>query len=163
MTPSASTRSRLIIAASFGTALVLSVMPGPVWAEQFRPDWAALVLIYWCIAIPQRVSVGTGWTVGLALDVLNGSLLGQHALALSIIAYLAVRLHTQLRVFPRWQQAASVLLLLMVNYLSVLWVRALIDQAPATWSYWTPSIVGALIWPWLFVIMRDVRRRWAVS
>jgi rod shape-determining protein MreD len=163
MTLSDTSRSRLIIAASFGVALVLAVMPGPIWAEQFRPDWTALVLIYWCIAVPQRVSVGTGWTVGLALDVLNGSLLGQHALALGTIAYLAGRLHTQLRVFPRWQQAASVLLLLLVNYLAVLWVRALIDQAPASWSYWTPSIVGALVWPWLFVILRDVRRRWKVG
>ncbi len=163
MTLPAPARSRLVVAASFGVALTLAVMPGPNWADPFRPDWTALVLIYWCIAVPQRVSVGTGWIAGLALDVLNGSLLGQHALALSAIAYLAVRFHTQLRVFPRWQQAASVLLLLLVNYLAVLWVRALIDQAPASWTYWTPSIVGTIVWPWLFVIMRDVRRRWQVS
>ncbi len=157
------TRSRLIIVASFGVALILAISPGPDWAEQFRPDWVGLVLIYWCMAVPQRVGVGTGWLAGLILDVLNGALLGQYALAKSVIAFLTVRFHLQLRMFPRWQQAASVLLLIAINYLLVLWARALAGEAPASWSYWTPSIVSMLIWPWLFVILRDVRRRWNVS
>ncbi len=156
-------RSRLIIATSFGVALILAISPGPDWAEQFRPDWVGLVLIYWCLAVPQRVGVGTGWLVGLTLDVLNGALLGQYALAKSVIAFLTVRFHLQLRMFPRWQQAASVLLLIAINYLLVLWARSLAGEAPASWSYWTPSIVSMLAWPWLFVILRDVRRRWHVS
>jgi len=157
------TRSRLIIAASFLVALVLSILPWPVWTEQFRPDWVALVLIYWCIALPTRVGVGTAWSVGLMLDVLYGSMLGENALAKSLIAFLAVRFHLQLRMFPRWQQAAVVLLLVIVNNLLVLWVKHLAGQAPSTWSYLTPSIVSMLLWPWLFVILRDIRRHGNVS
>jgi rod shape-determining protein MreD len=157
------TRSRLIIAASFLVALVLSILPWPVWTEQFRPDWVALVLIYWCIALPTRVGVGTAWNVGLMLDVLYGSMLGENALAKSLIAFLAVRFHLQLRMFPRWQQAAVVLLLVIVNNLLVLWVKHLAGQAPSTWSYLTPSIVSMLLWPWLFVILRDIRRHGNVS
>jgi len=156
-------RSRLIIAASFLVALVLSILPWPVWTEQFRPDWVALVLIYWCMALPTRVGVGTAWSVGLMLDVLYGSMLGENALAKSLIAFLTVRFHLQLRMFPRWQQAVVVLLLVAANNLLVLWIKNLAGQAPSTWSYLTPSIVSMLLWPWLFVILRDIRRHGNVS
>ena len=151
-------RGRLIILATFLVALVLSILPWPVWTEQFRPDWVALVLIYWCIALPTRVGVGTGFSVGLILDVLYGSLLGENALAKSVIAFLAVHMHLQLRMYPRWQQAVVVLLLVAVNNLLVLWIKHLAGASPSTWSYLTPSIVSMLIWPWLFVILRDIRR-----
>ncbi len=156
-------RGRLTIAASFLVALLLAIVPGPEWAEPFRPEWVGLVLIYWCIATPQRVGVGMGWLVGLILDVLYGSLLGQHALAKAVIAYLAVRFHPQLRMFPPWQQAVSVMVLVAINHLLVLWARELAEQTPVTWSHWTPSVVSMLIWPWLFVILRDIRRRAKLS
>lgn len=156
-------RGRLIVLASFAVAIVMNILPVPTWADPFVPDWVTLTLIYWCLAVPNRVSVGTGWTLGLILDVLYGSLLGQHALAKTVVAYIAVRLHPQLRMFPRWQQAVSVLVLLVINQLLVIWIRGATAQAPASVIYWTPSVVGMLAWPWLFVILRDVRRRWHVS
>lgn len=163
MSPGAAAHGRLVLVASFAGALVLNVLPVPAWAEPFAPDWVALTLIYWCMAVPQRVSVGTGWTLGLVLDVLYGSLLGQHALAKAVVAYLTVRLHPQLRMFPRWQQAVSVLVLLFINQLLVIWVRGATGQAPGTIGYWAPSLVGMLLWPWLFVILRDLRRRGQVA
>lgn len=163
MSVPASVRGRLILYASFGIATIMNILPGPTWAEPFIPDWVALTLIYWCMALPQRVSVGTGWVLGLILDVLYGSLLGQHALAKSVIAFITVKLHPQLRMFPRWQQAVSVLVLLAINQLLVIWIRGAIGQAPASVAYWTPSIVGMIVWPWLFVVLRDVRRRWQIG
>ncbi len=156
-------RSRLALFASFAVAILLSVMPGPGWAEPFRPDWVGLVLIYWCMAAPARVGVGTGWLVGFVQDVLFGSLLGSHAIAKALIAFITLKLHLQLRMFPRWQQAAAVLVLLVLSQLLVLWIRGLTGSAPETFIYWTPSIVGMLVWPWLFVILRDVRRRGNVT
>ncbi|MHB8455252.1 MAG: rod shape-determining protein MreD [Acidiferrobacterales bacterium] len=156
-------RSRLVIGITFLVALILSILPGPDWAEPFRPDWVGLVLIYWCMATPQRVGVGAGWIVGLILDVLYGSLLGQQALAMTLLAFLTIKLHLQMRMFPRWQQAVTVLVLIAINHLLVLWVRDMVVHAPVQWSYWTSSVVSMLIWPWLFVILRDVRRRARVS
>lgn len=152
-------RSRLLLYSTFAVAILLSIMPGPTWAEPFRPDWVGLVLIYWCMAIPNRVGVGTGWALGLVMDVLYGSLLGLHALAKGIVAFVAVRFHPQLRMFPRWQQAVAVLVLLLLNQVFVIWVRGAIGSAPESIGYWTPSIVGLLVWPWLFIILRDIRRR----
>jgi rod shape-determining protein MreD len=163
MTWSPDKRRRVTLISTFSVALVLTIMPFPVWAEPFRPDWVGLVLIYWCLAIPERISVGTGWLLGFLQDVLYGSLLGSNAIGKTLVAYLAVRLHLQLRMFPRWQQAVSVFGLLITNQLLVLWIRGAIGQAPETISYWTPSIVGALLWPWLFIILRDLRRRSGIS
>ena len=163
MTSSPDKRRRVTLISTFSVALILTIMPFPVWAEPFRPDWVGLVLIYWCLAIPDRVSVGTGWLLGFLQDVLYGSLLGSNAIGKTLVAFLAVRLHLQLRMFPRWQQAVSVFGLLITNQLLVLWIRGVIGQAPETFSYWTPSIVGALLWPWLFIILRDMRRRSAIS
>ena len=154
---------RLTLFGTFAAAVILAIMPFPAWAEPFRPDWVGLVLIYWCLAMPERFSVGTGWLLGFLQDVLYGSLLGSNALAKTLVAFLTVRLHLQVRMFPRWQQAAAVLALLAANQLLVLWIRGAIGQAPETISYWTPSIVGALLWPWLFVILRDLRRRGGIA
>ncbi len=152
-------RIYLTVAISLTVALVLSVVPVPDWAEQFRPDWVGLVLIYWCLAIPNRIGIGTGFLVGLIQDVLYGSLLGQYALAKSIIAFLAVRTHLRVRIYPAWQQAIAVLIMLAIGQLVIIWIRAVIDKPAQGFSYWTPSIVGMVIWPWLFVVLRDIRRR----
>ena len=150
---------RMVLAGTFLAAIVLSIIPIPNWAEPFRPDWVALVLIYWCMASPDRVGVGTGWLTGLIMDVLYGSLLGQHALANTILAFLVLKIHLQVRMFPRWQQGVTVFILVGVNHLLVLWIKGATGQAPSTWAYWLPSVVSALIWPWLFILLRDLRRR----
>lgn len=156
-------RSRLIIAATFLVAYILTSLPGPQWAEQFRPDWVGLVLIYWCMATPQYVGVTSGWFAGLLLDVLYGSLLGQQALAKALVAFVAGKLHLRVRVFPRWQQAAFVLLLLLLNQLLVLWIKGITGESPARLTYWTSSVVAMVIWPWIFIILRDIRRRGHVN
>ena len=150
---------RLVIAGSFFVAIVLAIMPVPAWAEAIRPDWVALVLLFWCLSIPDRVGVGVGWLVGLVLDVLYGSLLGQHAAALALIAFIMLKLHLQVRMFPRWQQGVVVFILVAISHLLVLWVRGATNQAPSSWAYWLPSVISALVWPFLFPLLRELRRR----
>ena len=72
-------------------ALFLMVMPLPEWIRPFRPEWVTLVVIYWCLALPSRVNIGIAWIMGLIVDVLTGTLLGQHALAMAIVAFFTVR------------------------------------------------------------------------
>lgn len=152
-------RSNLIISITFVAAFILTSLPGPGWAEMFRPDWVGLVLIYWCLATPQRVGVGFGWTVGLIQDVVYGSLLGQNALGKTIIAFITLKLHLRIRVFPLWQQAVAVLFLLAFNQLLMLWIKGVIEQSTTSFAYWLSSVIGMIIWPWLFIILRDIRRR----
>lgn len=76
-------RGGLVILLSFILAFLLTVLPLPDWARFYRPQWSTLVLIYWTLASPYRVGVGIGWATGIVIDVITGTLLGQHALALS--------------------------------------------------------------------------------
>lgn len=152
-------RSNLVIGATFAVALILSLLPVPHWAQQFRPDWPGLVLIYWCIAMPDRVGITTAWTVGLIQDVLYGALLGQYALAKTVMAFVIINFHLRIRAFPPWQQAIAALGILFIGSLVVIWVRSLTGKTGIDISYWTPNIVGAIIWPWIFVVLRDIRRR----
>ena len=106
----------MIILLTFAVAMLLTIIPLSDTLRALRPDWVALTLIFWCLALPYRVSVGSGFIAGLFLDVLTGTLLGQHALALSLIAYVCVRLHQRIRIYPIWQQALTVLLLLLLLF-----------------------------------------------
>jgi rod shape-determining protein MreD len=155
-------RGGLAILASFCVALVLTILPLPDWAQPFRPQWVTLVLIYWTLALPHRVGVGIGFLNGIALDVLTGTLLGQHALGLSIVAFATLKLHQRVRVFPLWQQSLVVLVLLVVEHLLALWVMGAIQEQPPGLVYWAVPPIGALLWPWVFVILRDIRRRFHV-
>ena len=143
-----------LIVLSFVCAFYLSILPFPVWAEYWRPEWVALVLIYWSFVLPSRVGVVTGWISGLALDVLEGVTLGEHALSLTILAYLAGRLHRRVRVFPLWQQSLSVLVLVGINLLAVRMVQSSVAMVSEGLVYWLPCLVSALLWPWVFAMLK---------
>ena len=144
-------------------ALLLTLLPLPEWARPFRPPWHTLVLIYWCLAVPQRVGVGAGWVLGIIVDVTTNTLLGQHAMALAIVAFIAVKLHQQTRLFPLWQQAVGVLLLLLLEQALAVLVMGAIHRPPPVLTDWAPPLIGMLLWPWVYIILRDLRRRFKVS
>lgn len=152
-----------IIIASFVVALMLVALPLPGWSEYLRPQWVVLVLIYWCMALPYRVGIGISWLAGIFVDVLTGAILGQHALAYSVVAYVVIKLHKRVRVFPVWQQALLVLVLVLLSQLLTLWIRGAIGRVPDSWTYWLPSVTSTLIWPWAFMLLRDIRRRFHVQ
>ncbi len=152
-----------IIALSFIGALALTVFPLPDWLAVARPEWVALVLIYWSMALPSRVGVGIAWGLGLMLDVLRVGLLGQNALTLCLIAYITLKLYQRLRVFPLWQQALSVFILVSLSQMLNLWVKGITGQSIDLWTYWLPSFSSMLAWPLVFVSLRALRRKLKVS
>lgn len=156
-------RGGWVILLTFFIALALSVVPMPSWAEAARPEWALLVLIYWCIALPERVGVIAAWLVGLLQDALQGTLLGQHALAYALVAFVVVQLHQRMRLLPVWQQALSVLVVLLLSRLVLLWVNAIIDRPAADAAYWLSALIGTLLWPWMFFFLRETRRYFRVQ
>ena len=155
-------RGGATILLTFILALLLQMFALPDWAQSLRPDWITLVLIYWCIALPERVGVGVGWLAGLMLDVSNGALLGQNALTLAIVAYLALRLHQRIRLFPLWQQSVSVLLLITLHLMLVLWIKGAVGQSTETWAYWLPALTSTLLWPPVYIVLRGLRRSYRV-
>lgn len=151
-----------IIILTLLAALMLTTVPLPDDLRILRPDWVLLVLIYWCMALPHRVGVGFSWLLGLLTDVLTGMLLGQHALAYSIVIYLTLKLHQRLRLYPLWQQALSILVLLTLSQLLLLWINGMIGRPIHSWLYWMPSLLGAFLWPFIFIFLRGLRRAFRV-
>lgn len=151
------------IATSFLVAFMLTAVPLPEWADPFRPPWVTLVLIYWCLAVPERVGVGIGWVLGLLVDVLTGTLLGQHALGLTLVAFITLRFHKRVRVLPLWHQGVSVFLLVVLDRSIPVWVQGIQGLPTEDGMVFFPALVSALLWPWVFVILRDVRRKYQVA
>ena len=151
-------RDRLsIIIISLAVSFALTVLPLPSMLDMLRPYWVALVLIYWCLETQGIVSLGLAFLLGLLLDLLTGSLLGLHALSLVIMVYLVSRFRARLRFFPPWQQALSVLALLINDRIILIWIITLRGDPMPTPDFWLPPIIGTLLWPWLFLLLDRYR------
>ncbi|MEJ2514091.1 MAG: rod shape-determining protein MreD [Gammaproteobacteria bacterium] len=139
--------------------LSLEVTPLPGGAAAWAPPWLALAVIYWSLAYPRRYGLGLAWSSGLVLDVLKGGLLGQHALALTVVALIAVRFHLRFRLFPIWQQAGMVGLVAAIHEFLIFWVDGLAGEAELSWQRLIPPVTAALLWPPATAVL-DRFRRW---
>ncbi|AGG87568.1 MULTISPECIES: rod shape-determining protein MreD [Rhodanobacter] len=140
-------------------ALVSMLVPLPGVLEPFKPYWPALVLLYWSLESEDRVTLGLAFSVGLAADLINGVVLGEQALRLCALAFIALRFRSRLRFFPMWQQALAVLALLLNDRILLLIVRVLAGASLPPASWWISPFVGAALWPFLFLLLDDLRAR----
>ena len=140
-------------------ALMLAIAPMPGWAESFRPDWVTMTLIYWTMNLPRSYGVGWAWIIGLILDVAQGTLLGQHALALSLVIYVTVTFHLQMRQFPTLQLSITVCALLALYQFILFWINGVAGVNTPAVTYWGPVISGSLIWPLMMLLFGGVRYR----
>ena len=150
-------RTRLPVIVTIVVSLMLTVMPLPAWADAFRPDWVALTLIYWAMTLPRTWSVGSAWIVGIVLDVAQGTILGQHALALSVVVFMTARFHLLMRVFPMQQLTATVFALLALYQFLLFWVNGVAGIDVPAVTYWGPVLSGTAFWPLVVIALRGVR------
>jgi len=146
------------IMVTVGVALAGNLLPLSGVALALRPDFIALVLLYWCIQEPRYVGVGVAWGVGLLMDVGDATLFGQHALAYALLAYAAEYFRRRVLRFSLWQQAAQVAVLLGLCAGLVLLVRYVGGAPLPRWTYAVPPLVGALLWPVLTVALQWTQR-----
>ncbi len=144
---------------TFVVGFILSALPLPETIIDWRPCWLAMLLIYWCMALPERVGILSAWLLGLLFDVQQSFILGQHALGFIFLAYVIIKNHKRMRVYPLLQQSLVVCLYLLIFQAIMLLVMLLSGTITYTWLYWVPAFTSMLIWPWLFIFMRDFRRR----
>ncbi|MEQ1742048.1 MAG: rod shape-determining protein MreD [Candidatus Nitrotoga sp.] len=149
--------SRFFIAASLFVALMLDWLPWQgVWLV-FRPDFVALVLLYWCTHKPYHVGISIAWAVGILADVADASLFGQHALAYSVLAFSGIVLHRRVLMFNLHQQTLQIfplLLLAYAIYAAVHWQL----RGNIAWEYFIGSVVSALLWGPLTILLQALRR-----
>ena len=149
----------LVVHASLVVALILMILPLPDWAQMYRPNWIALALIYWSMALPRRVGLWFAFFSGIVLDTSLGTLLGQHTLALVIVVFFNLNFYQRIRVLALAQQAIYVFALLLINQVIVAWVEGIMGRPTPLLAYFAAPLVGMVIWPWVFVILRDIRRK----
>lgn len=145
-------RVRTIIA-SFALALFLNFLPWP--DLRVVPDFVALVLAFWCVRQPRLVGLGVGWALGLVVDAGNGVLLGQHALAYSLLAFLSIWLSRRILWFGPVLQAAHVAVVLVIAQTLVVLVRLAAGDPFPGWTLYVSPLAAAVLWPmasWLLLL-----------
>lgn len=143
---------------SLVATLALASVPLPDVVAPLRPDWVAVVLLYWSLMAPRHFSLMTAFWMGIALDTLSGALLGQNAFALLVIVYLAEKFHLRLRVFPLSQLAFTVLLLLGLYEFILFWIDGVAGRTVPLVERWLPPLTGTLAWVALYMLF-DRRER----
>lgn len=151
-----------VIWGTFFIALALTLVPLPGWAEPLRPAWVLLALIYWSMALPHRVGMGTAWLLGLLVDAAKGAVLGQHALCMTLTVYLVLRTYLRVRNFPVWQQSVAVAALLTFYESLIFMLDGFLGHTLPAW-HWPAIITGAVLWPAVFSLLRGLRRRYQVA
>ena len=151
-----------VIIITFLLAFILMVLPMPSWSAWLRPNWLLLVLIFWGIALPQRVGILVAWMMGLVLDILLGSMLGEHALSFVCVQYLVVHFRPQLKQYGVIQLMLSVLFLLYLDHLILYAIQGIIHQYPVRLTYWLQPLISVLLWPWLDILLKFFRWRFQV-
>lgn len=149
--------STWFIAFSLFVAILLNWLPWHGWGLILRPDFVALVLLYWCTHKPHRIGIGIAWTVGILTDVADASLFGQHALAYAVLAFGGTVLHRRIQMFDLRQQTLQIFPLLLISYATyaaVHWqVRGII-----VWEYFFGCVVSAAMWIPMTLLLQNLRR-----
>jgi len=138
-------RARLML--SVLVALILTVLPLPPWLDVVRPAFLVLTVIYWSVNAPRAGGLAIGFFAGLLLDVFQGPVLGEHALALSLITYIAVREHQRIRSKPAIQQALIVFAALILYEVVLFMIDGWTGNPVTSPLRWVHTVTGALLWP----------------
>ncbi|MDD1782211.1 rod shape-determining protein MreD [Enterovibrio sp. ZSDZ35] len=156
-------RGHALIWLSFIVALILQAAPWPGELAPFRPSWVLLVAFYWVLALPHRVNVGTALVLGLLWDLMLGSTLGVRGLMMSVVVYIVALNFQMLRNMSLWQQAAILSLLTLAGKVLEFWAEYLVSDVKFDPTLLWSGVLNFLLWPWLFLLLRRVRRQFSIK
>ena len=150
-------RNPWLLPASLLIALLLGLLPLPGWLQPYRPYWLALVIVYWLIEAPERVGIGTAFLLGIADDIAFGTLLGEQALRLTVMAFIVQRFRAQLRFFPLSQQALAIAGLLLNDRVVGAAVHLAMGEPLLPLAFWWAPLTGMLLWAPVFLLLDRLR------
>ncbi len=140
-------------------AVLLGLVPLPDMLAPLRPYFLGLLLVYWLLETPDRVGMGAAFVMGLVGDLAFGTLIGEQALRLTVLAFIVQRFRARLRFFPLWQQSLAVFALLVNDRVIAAAVRIALDEGAPRWSFWLSPLLALPLWPWLVVMFDTLRLR----
>ena len=150
---------RLRVTVTVIIALILAVLPLPRWMDIARPYLLLLLVIYWSLSAPRIAGLMFAWLCGMAIDLLKGTTLGQHALAFLVVSVLTHKFQLRIRIFPLSQQTLTVLILLLVYEALVWYTDGVLGYPVTTWARWMPVLTSTLLWPVVVGILDTWNRR----
>jgi len=140
---------------SFLIAALLVSIPLPTKLYWFWPQWIVLIMIFWVLYLPNNIGLKTAFVIGLVLDGLSGSMLGEHSLALIMITYLLLKFNNKI-IFSKISGQSIIIFALIFLYQGILyWVHGIMKSFPLTSSYWISSITSALVWPYIVMLLQE--------
>ncbi len=138
-------------------AMLLALVPLPTLLVPLRPYWLALVLAYWVIETPDRMGLGLAFSIGLIADLMMGSILGEQALRLAVMAFILQRFRARIRFFPLSQQALAIGGLLFNDRIIDAAIHLMAGEPLLPWSYWWAPLLGMALWLPMYVLLDAVR------
>lgn len=153
------TPSGWVLYGSLFVGLLVLVLPLPAGFDLARPYLLAMLLCYWLLEAPDNVGLGSAFVIGLLADLIAGTLFGEQAMRLVVLAFLVQRFRARLRFFPLWQQALAVFALLLNDRLIALAIRLAAGDGAPPWGTWLSPLLGFALWPWLFLLLDELRLR----
>lgn len=152
----------LVILATFIVAMLLSVYPLPFAWRWWRPEFVLMVAIYWIFTQPLRLSLLALCLIGIFQDVLEGTPLGQHGLALVIVAYIGLLSWQRVRNYSLWQQSCWVFVLIAISQLTDAWVQAMSGLPVSGLEFLIPAFASACFWPVCYLTLEFICRRYQI-
>lgn len=147
--------SIVVVASSLFIAFILWLIPLPQVLMIYRPLWLLLVMSFWVMLQPERLSIGFAWMIGLLQDALSGGLLGEQALAMALCAYMVAKFQRRLLLVPLWYQTLFILVLAIIYLGFIFIVQGCIGQLPRQTTFWFPVVTTAALWPCVRAILGD--------
>lgn len=141
----------------FIVALVMEIAPWPNGLQSFKPAWLVLVIAFWTLSIPNKVNIGSAFILGVVWDLVLGSIMGVHALVLSIFTYVLVKYHLILRNLSLWLQSLLIIAFVFAIRIAVFIVELLIHSATFHWQEIFGALISGLLWPWLFLLFKKIQ------
>lgn len=152
-----------VVGLSLAVGIILTIWPLPGTMNWLRPAWPMLILLYWTLMIPNHVDIKLAWVIGLLLDGLHGSLLGEHALAYLLTIYLAGLIRRQILILPLWLQMLMILLLMLIYQLIIFLIQGFAGQVISSWHYWLVALTSALFWPLIVMLLETSKQRFRIQ
>lgn len=149
--------NRLFIFFSLVVAFLLNLLP---WGQAVGvPDFVALVLVFWAIHQPRMIGISIAFLMGVLMDVNQATLLGENALAYTLLSYFSIMIHRRVLWFQVGTQALHILPLLLLTQVVQLLVRLIVSGKFPHWYYFSESFVSALLWPLVTWLLLAPQRR----
>ncbi len=146
-----------VITGSLLIAFAFNLLPWSVDWLWLRPDFLLLVTLYWAIYQPNRIGMGTAWWLGLLVDLTDGTILGQHALAYTTSIFVLLLLQRRMFNFPPWQQASHIIGFLLIEQLVSVLIATFAGDDFHALKYFSSILTGALCWVPLWMLLHRLR------